>query len=54
MHYSGITVRDYFAGEALAGVSQPLNSLHDTDAAYERVAKHCYRMADAMLKARQQ
>lgn len=49
---TGMTLRDYFAAKALQGVEMPLSALHDTDAAYARVATHCYRMADAMLAAR--
>jgi hypothetical protein len=49
---SGMSLRDYFAAKALAGIPQPLCSLHDVEAAYMRTATHCYRMADAMLKAR--
>lgn len=51
-HHGGMTLRDAFALTALAGVPQPLNTLHDIDAAYKRTAEHCWRMADAMLAAR--
>lgn len=49
----GMSLRDYFAAQALQAVPQPLSTLHDVQPAYDRVALHCYRMADAMLKARQ-
>jgi hypothetical protein len=43
----GMFLRDYFAGQALAGlmaVNGPISPNHD--------AKTCYEMADAMLEAR--
>lgn len=48
---SGMTLRDYFAGQQLAAfrahpANEPIGST-------EHVAKYCYAMADAMLKARQ-
>ena len=48
---SGLTMRDYFAGQALTGLSNVGNiDLYDT--AYERIAHEAYRFADAMLSAR--
>ena len=45
--HNGMWLRDYFAGQALAGLyTQPSHGLHETDAEY------CYRMADAMLAER--
>ncbi len=42
-------LRDWFAGQALAGMlSDPHLPIEDTDS----VAKHCFVIADAMLKAR--
>ena len=54
----GMSLRDYFAGQALAGITAGLCS--DTsvgDRAYDRVrfshaAEDAYAMADAMLAAR--
>lgn len=43
--YSGMTLRDWFAGQALAGV---LDRVSDPD----EVSARCYRIADAMLAAR--
>lgn len=43
----GMTLRDYFAGQALAGVSEAI-SFDDAD----ELAHYCYTMADAMLKER--
>lgn len=60
-HHDGMTLRDYFAAEALKGVaiSDPeavtgSSSRTTSDDALEResVAWSCYAMADAMLKAR--
>ncbi|MBA8838199.1 hypothetical protein [Ochrobactrum sp. RH2CCR150] len=42
--YRGMTLRDYFAGQALA--SWPITD-HSTD-----LASKCYALADAMLAAR--
>ena len=44
----GMTLRDYFAAKALQG----LLTSDDIDASYA-TAVLCYRMADAMLKARE-
>ncbi len=46
---SGMTLRDWFAGQALAGLQ-----FMETHTPYDADAKHCYEMADAMLKARKQ
>lgn len=50
MHYwstTGMTLRDYFAAQALAGIVA--NLVHWTD---EQRAQHAYAQADAMLAAR--
>jgi hypothetical protein len=47
------TLRDEFAGQALAGVPMPQGHMHDIAAGYDRIASHCFKMADAMLKARE-
>jgi hypothetical protein len=44
----GMTLRDYFAAKALQGLMA--STLTTTDIAL--IAKDCYAMADAMLKAR--
>jgi hypothetical protein len=46
----GMTLRDYFAGEALSSVNLGIGVSDDF---YSRTAKHCYALADAMLKARE-
>lgn len=45
---SGISVRDYFAGQALAGYLSDSN----LNEMYESLAERCYKMADAMIAAR--
>ena len=59
----GMTLRDYFAAKALQG---ELASMHDpaggvcglaldiSDKTLDRLTRHYYRIADAMLKARNQ
>ena len=49
---TGMTLRDYFAGQALAGwVSDP--GVGAADAAQrQNLAEICYAIADAMLEAR--
>jgi hypothetical protein len=49
--FKGMTLRDYFAGKAMqAQVGNPLK-LGD-DESHRLIAERAYRMADAMLKAR--
>lgn len=48
----GITLRDYFAAKALTGYFAAPYTPH-MGAANIDVAKYCYEMADAMLKARE-
>lgn len=47
---SGMTLRDYFAGQALAGYLAAVPP-HD-NASEEVMGQWCYRNADAMLAAR--
>lgn len=60
----GMSLGDYFAGQALAGLSSiienrmcPKDRLHDVDAWRDEIllgdADYCYRLADAMLKTRE-
>jgi len=53
--HSGMTLRDYFAAKAMQGLITSA-SLNRTESWYdeERVAESAYKMADAMLKARDQ
>jgi hypothetical protein len=46
--YTGLSLRDYFAGQALAGLFTAVTADDDPPA----VAALCYRFADAMLKER--
>jgi hypothetical protein len=50
--YAGMTLRDYFAAKAMQAVPMAQSHLHDIPAAYERIAQHAYKMADAMLATR--
>ena len=54
-HFEGMTLRDYFAGQALASVKAPdiLVGIPETERVLERHARRMYRMADAMLKERE-
>lgn len=50
----GMTLRDWFAGQALIGVGQEYlhrNGFHG-DTLFQNLATHSYRIADAMLAAR--
>lgn len=51
---SGMTLRDYFAGKALAGLlSDPTVLMrNDGETGPQAYARMSYEMADAMLKAR--
>ena len=45
---TGMTLRDYFAAKAMAGALAESPSIPS-----ETLAKHCYELADHMLKARE-
>ena len=47
---NGMTLRDFFAAKAMMSCGFIVRPYYTTDEA----AKDCYRMADAMLKAREQ
>jgi hypothetical protein len=51
--FEGMSLRDYFAGQALAGMLGDSNrdSMY-IDATYDDYAKDAYGFADAMIKAR--
>lgn len=46
----GMDLRDWFAGQELAKVDGTF--ICDEPYAYDRLADHCYRMADAMMRRR--
>lgn len=53
---SGMTLRDYMAGQALAGMlaysgGEGTGSFH-SNSSFEGNAKYAYQQADAMMKAR--
>ena len=51
----GMTLRDYFAAKAMQGWLSTYPDDHDPDEVFEGgVADFAYRIADAMLKAREQ
>jgi hypothetical protein len=47
---NGMTLRDYFAGEALSGL---INYSPEPDE-HKAIAELCYSLADAMLRAREE
>lgn len=47
----GMTLRDYFAAKALQNFRDQIGSQSDQEW-FDKVAEGAYRMADAMLKAR--
>ena len=52
VHESGMTLRDYFAAKAMQVAMEKAGG-NWIDTSYS-IAKHAYRQADAMLKARGQ
>jgi hypothetical protein len=48
---AGLSIRDYFAAKALAGWLAGLPG--DVEVHEDAIARRCYTLADAMLKARQ-
>ena len=50
VYSEGMTLRDYFAGQAMAAVNLGIGV---SDEYYRKTAKHCYAVADAMLKERE-
>lgn len=58
LSFSGMSLRDYFAGQALIGIlantAEKYVAVYGTGRAQERVAGDAYLLADAMLAARDQ
>jgi hypothetical protein len=59
-HYFGMSLRDHFAGMAMQGElaamcdgDEPGVPMDIKDDTIDRLARHWYRIADAMLKARE-
>ena len=50
MAFQGMTLRDYFAAQAMQGLVSQLNLYH---VSVDEVAELSYRQADAMLKERE-
>lgn len=61
-HFTGMTLRDYFAARAMPMAVERLRHNYTidmddwywTDDDFDAVADHSYRLADAMLRARQE
>jgi hypothetical protein len=49
----GMSLRDYFAGQALAGLCSECNFSYGDDIDFEGMVKDAYRFADAMLAERE-
>lgn len=52
---SGMTLRDYFAAQVATVIEPPVNYVghHQTDESYQKWAQKVYKMADALLEARE-
>lgn len=48
----GMTLRDWFAGQALAGLTANMNRQEFVEMSTQHMASLAYRYADAMLRAR--
>lgn len=53
VEYRGMTLRDWFAGQVLAGMMACDPAIVDGKYEPDIVARSCFALADAMLKARQ-
>jgi hypothetical protein len=54
LHLTGMTLRDYFAAQALQGlIASPRGTPNGSDATDVYYAKCAYLVADAMIKARE-
>ena len=47
--HKGMTLRDYFAGQAITGL---LSNEHDSDLSVQTLSRTAYKTADAMIKER--
>jgi hypothetical protein len=48
--WTGMTLRDYFAAQSISAFALDMS---DPDITFDDVAQNAYRLADAMLKARE-
>ena len=53
LYKSGMTLRDYFAAKAMSGLLGAGRDAQYGDAGMDDLANAAYRMADAMLEARE-
>ena len=58
MHFTGMTLRDYFAAKAMQGMfANPDDSHENYDLSYDdyvkEIARCAHKMADAMIKSRE-
>ena len=56
LYNKGMTLRDYFAAEAVVGMFYPAVVAcleHDHDLDCDKIAEFCYKMADAMIAERE-
>ena len=51
LHITGMTLRDYFAAKAMQGITSTLSGT--APVLYDAIADDAYKIADAMLKARE-
>jgi hypothetical protein len=51
-YYPGISIRDYFAAKAMQGLTTTLDQT-DEEPLWTVIATDSYKLADAMLKARE-
>ncbi len=49
----GMTLRDYFAAKAMQSLLVTINGVVGTNVYEHRLSKEAYKLADAMLKARE-
>lgn len=51
--FEGMSLRDYFAGQALAGICANLSEMTEESRRAEKIAEDAYTIADAILRERQ-
>jgi hypothetical protein len=53
VYNTGMTLRDYFAAKAMQSLLVTINGVVGTNVYEHRLSKDAYKLADAMLKARE-